>query len=198
MSEGIRPHRKRPRSPLELRVTRRDSHAREEARVRMVETMHAVTDALVNDDIRSVYFEQCYRNIYVAVAQFKLGDEWFVELGKSVDRLVVAFHRDRAKYDVAIAVVRDMSMFADATYCRARGDAARVCAVFKQAWTTWHSDRTLRANALWARVRAVRLKVVAVATLRAMLEEIRLRPGGALFEDAREHFVANARRQQLH
>ena len=153
----------------------------------MRHTMQSLTDAIVGRYVSSLPFEENYRNVYDAVSQHRGGDAWFAELEVLVHRLAVAFHCDRERYDHATVVVSDVCMFPNVTYCKVVSKES-VSDVFDRAWKRWHSDRAFRARALWARVRAVRVKLVAVARWLAILEEVQLRPGGTLAQRLEKHF----------
>lgn len=165
----------------------------------MQDTMRKLTDALLCKNVQGLSFEYSYRTVFNAIAHWKLGDAWLEELKGSVSRLVLAFRSDEAYYEYTMQAVRDVCMFADMTYCSLNG-RRHVRDIFGDAWAEWHSNRTVRARALWACVRAKRARLLAVSTMLWILQEVQVRPEtGSKYKTAKIRFEgAAAATQQQH
>ena len=125
-------------------------------------TNHLTTGGV--DTMVTLSFEKLYRNVYRAITH-GLGNDWFEIVRSAAQRIVFRFRNNHHRYDTCAEVMRDISMFAEVTFCvanRKRGDY-RVRTTFARVWDEWHADKELRSWILWRPVRAVRVKLAILA-----------------------------------
>mgnify|MGYP001203385285 CR=1 FL=1 len=151
--------------------------AKERARTKMIEAIRLLSEAIENDTLHTLKFEELYSAVFQANAPHDLGNEWHEAITHEARRLAHVLRNDRKMFDVGKVAHRDVSLFPQNKFCLARGWKT-VTEVFDAEWYRWVDDRALRAWTLWERVRR---KKLLLRTLLGLYEIASLRPGNTGF-----------------
>ena len=160
----------------------------------MQDAVSELTDNMISKTVQNVSFEHIYASIYRAMVA-RLGRVWFSLMYIAAKRLVFEFRNDKSYYYKCSLMMRDVSMFAEVTFCR-MGPYCRVGEIFRRVWDSWHSNKELRARVLWGRVRAMRTKISVLSTISLIYREVSLRPENTGYLQCKDDFYKSAKKQK--
>lgn len=167
----------------------------ERIRTQMESAISDLTDHLISKTAEYVSFEQIYGSIYRGILH-KMGRVWFSLMYISAKRLVFEFRNDHEYYKRCILLMRDVSMFAEVTFCQIKPYFC-VKEVFERVWDNWHSNQEMRARVLWRPVRTMRAKIAAFALFYSIYDEVSLRPKNTGYEKCKVQFDECVKKQKL-
>ena len=184
-----------PNQPNCLWLTKFENMAQAiQTRKLMEDAVSELTDNMISKTVQNVSFEHIYASIYRAMVA-RLGRVWVSLMYTSAKRLVFEFRKNYSYYFKCSLMMRDVSMFAEVTFCR-MNPYCRAAEIFKRVWNSWHSNKELRARVLWGRVRAMRTKISVLSIISSIYTEISLRPENTGYIRCKDEFYRSAKKQK--
>ena len=156
---------------------------------KMESALYEMAERLETGTIKGMSFESAYGAVYNGIMSGH-GRVWSLTVAKCARRLILAFRKQRIQYKFASVMVRDVSMFAENTYCRRAGNGleSMVVPTFERIEKEWDGHQELRAFALWHRVRKHRAKILFLSFLMQQYTEVSFRFGHSGYKRCRSNF----------